>query len=179
MNIVTSQCNYVVFYYRWGNEDSCPGSDNNRHMGYIVVDKQEEYDRLTKEHYNGKSWWTRRDLMSVACATCGKMSPLRCDNSGSSHCKDKPPHVTGKIIDYAPDGKFPHDLIDEVSENGWYYRFFRANGTDSMFGEETFRVDLKKLNKVRRENGEEELGRRKWEEVDDYGNFKSKIMDEK
>ncbi len=76
--------------------------------------------------------------MSIPCAYCGAFSPLRCSNQFSSISSELL-DSSEDIINYRPKSNFPNNLA-YYSENGWTYVYFRETLSDSLCGQETFRL---------------------------------------
>lgn len=119
----------------WGkcNNDDC-------HWAHYVFADEDEQDYWLSEHIDEekKTYWRHYEFMSIPCATCGAYSPLR---ASDIFCGGKTENVCSKdqIIDYHLDEIWPDNIVI-YKENGWVYRFFKKTLSDSLCGQETFRL---------------------------------------
>lgn len=130
----------------WGRDGDCPGSKDGRHSYshnhwayYNFKDEQEErYWRSEHVDETNKMYWRHYEFMSLPCVYCGAYSPIRCQNMFGG--PESRPCSSDQIKNYHPDdGELP-EIFGTYSENGWFYIFFKETMSDSLDGQETFRV---------------------------------------
>ena len=117
----------------------CSKSKHNDHWAYYCFHNDEERGYWVDEHYDegNRCYYRHYDFMSIPCSVCGAYSPLRADTyflSGAwEGCS------IDDVINYRPTDKLPDDLAYH-RENGWSYIYFKTTLSDSLCGQETFRL---------------------------------------
>ena len=120
----------------WGQ---CPRNKGEVHWAFYIFQDEEDRKYWKDEHYDerGKFYYRHNDFMSIPCTACGTYSPLRAAtqfcSSGNEGCKRE------EIINYRPGIELPDNLATYY-ENGWFYIFFKETLSDSLCGQETFRL---------------------------------------
>lgn len=125
----------AVILKAWGH---CPENGGDLHWARYVFQDDKEYwckERIDEER---NCWWRHYEFMSLPCAKCGAYSPLRCSNMFSTNNGYKSCDPD-EIIDYRPTDSLP-DTIGRYREKGFYYYFFKETLSDSLCGQETFRL---------------------------------------
>lgn len=136
-----SEIKSIIKY--WGNEGSCIFNPNDYHTFhwafYNFADmKDGQYWREEHKDNINKVFWQQYTFMSIPCAYCGVYSPLRCSNQFSSELS-KLSSEKKDIINYRSGSDLSNDLA-YYNENGWTYIYFRETLSDSLCGQETFRL---------------------------------------
>lgn len=126
----------------WIGAKPCQKCSDGRHWAKYVFENEidEKYWRDEHVDHKNRAYWRHHDFMSIPCQYCGEYSPLRaaiCFLSG----RDSKIGGCSKndIINYRPDNELPN-ILAYYSENGWSYIFFKETLSDSMCGQETFRL---------------------------------------
>lgn len=130
----------VIIKY-WGK--GCCGKNNGEfHWAYYVFEDEAEKQYWTEEHKDeiNRAYWRHYGFMSMPCHYCGVYSPLRCGDMFSSG-RDYSEKACKKedIINYRPGSALP-DTLAYYTENGWSYIYFKETLSDSLDGQETFRL---------------------------------------
>ena len=133
-----------VIFKNWRGRTGCPKSADGRHWAYYVFQDEEEQEYWLKERIDetNRCWWRHYEFMSFPCQKCGAYSPLRCANQFSNNidgCYDEKSCLKEEIVNHRPDDVLPN-TIRRHKESGWTYYFFVETLSDSLCGQETFRL---------------------------------------
>ncbi len=116
----------------------CRKYKDGRHWAFYAFDGDKSYwlDEHTDEE--NKAIWRHHEFMSIPCR-CGVYSPLRASTQFHGGMDENDSCAVDSIIDYHPDGNLP-DTLAYYRENGWTYIYFRKTLSDSLDGQQTFRL---------------------------------------
>lgn len=134
---------YDMIIKTWG-KGKCSGPNDARHWAYYIFQDDDEKAYWITERIDGEHncWWRHWTFMSLPCSRCGAYSPLRCDTSFSTNIDGESDGLScakEEVVDHRPDDALP-DSIGRYKENGFVYYFFKETLSDSLCGQETFRL---------------------------------------
>lgn len=115
------------------------GCRDGFHWAFYLFRDKGDRDYWTREYYDKLNglFYRHEDFMSIPCFVCGAYSPLRASTQfltpGAKSCKLE------QVVNYRPDEKLP-DILGIYRENGWVYIYFKETLSDSLCGQETFRL---------------------------------------
>lgn len=130
----------VVILKNWGK---CKYNKYNEvHWAYFVCRTAEEVDYWTRERIDEekKLYWRHYEFLEIPCVECGALSPLRSSQSFTSESKEIKYKHPKKWHDYHPEETWPEEL-EHVNINGWCYTYFKKTMSDSLHGQETFKLE--------------------------------------
>jgi len=135
---------YSVILKNWRGSMGCPKASDGRHWAIYVFENDADREYWLTEHIDeiNRRAWRHYDFMSIPCSKCGAYSPLRCDNQFSTNLRgefDEKSCDKEEIINYRPNDVLPNS-IQRYKERGWTYYFFIETLSDSLCGQETFRL---------------------------------------